>query len=1111
MASPDIDMAEVVEPNGETMLEGVDDGAEVAEAGEVPMIADITASEKPEEDSLSGAYEWVIENFSQLRDTKKYSEQFEIGGHTWRLLVFPQGNKSDSLSLYLDVPDTEMLPFNWQRSAGFKLMLVNQQDRSQSFSKETNHTFTSRESDWGFTAFIPLQDITAAGSPYLVNDTLIIRVEVTVHKMLGAYDSRAETGFIGLKNQGATCYMNSLLQTLYHIPYFRKAVYHMPTSDEEQPMKSIPLALQSLFYKIQFQPTSVSTKMLTKSFGWDTYDSFMQHDVQELNRVLCEKLEEKMKGTKVEGVIQELFEGNTWNYIECVNVDYKSTRTESFMDLQLDVKGCKDLYASFDMYTAVEMLDGQNQYKAEGHGLQDAKKGVLFEKLPPVLQLQLKRFEYDFARDIMVKVNDRYEFFDELDLDVGGGKYLSPNADRKVRNLYKLHSVLVHSGGVHGGHYYAFIRPDKETWYRFDDERVTKEETKNALDEQFGEDEGGIHGGLNNNLGFKINRHSNAYMLVYIRLDDWDRIQCQVTEEDIAEHLRVRLKAEQEEKERKRKEKEEAHLYTYMKVATESDMKKQVGHTRFFDLVDHEDVKTFRVSKTKTILSFKKEVAEALGVPPEKQRFWMWSRRQNHTYRPSMPFSIPDDARVVDMKENNIVKHAVADLRLFLEPLQPNGELAKIEKNEILLFFKFYNPETEELSYVGCRFMHKNDRMSMMHGEMCKMAGLPVETPLLIYEEIKFEPSVMCERINSNSTLVVLQLEPGDIICFQRALGPEAEAKLRRPTVKSFLDFIRNRQIITFKALDNPQEEGLQVEMLKDHSYDEMCETLAAELRKSRGLSLPDGTYLRLTQHNCYSNVPKPSPIKFRGVDRLSEMLVQHNQAAHIIYYEVLDMPLEELEKLKTLKVHFHDERGKETTQHMLRLPRDSTVADVLEAVSRDAPGAPPTRSLRLLEVFYHKIFKIFDENERIDSINDHYWTLRAEAIPPEEQQLGPGERLIHVSHYSMEGGNNGAVQNFGDPFLLKVREDETLAQVKRRVQERLQVADEEFEKWKFSANCKSQPEYLADGDLVLERLKPAASAVGQEQSYLGLEHADKSPKRPQQPNSFERPVRIYN
>lgn len=47
--------------------------------------------------------------------------------------------------------------------------------------------------------------------------------------------------------------------------------------------------------QLQFGDASVSTKDLTKSFGWDTMEGFMQHDVQELNRVLCDNLEEKMK------------------------------------------------------------------------------------------------------------------------------------------------------------------------------------------------------------------------------------------------------------------------------------------------------------------------------------------------------------------------------------------------------------------------------------------------------------------------------------------------------------------------------------------------------------------------------------------------------------------------------------------------------------------------------------------------------------------------------------------------------------------------------------------------------------------------------------------------
>jgi ubiquitin C-terminal hydrolase len=48
-------------------------------------------------------------------------------------------------------------------------------------------------------------------------------------------------------------------------------------------------------------------------------------------------------------------------------------------------------------------------------------------------------------------------------------------ADRP--EVYSLHSVLVHRGDVHGGHYYAYIRPSADVangqWAKFDDESVT--------------------------------------------------------------------------------------------------------------------------------------------------------------------------------------------------------------------------------------------------------------------------------------------------------------------------------------------------------------------------------------------------------------------------------------------------------------------------------------------------------------------------------------------------------------------------------------------------------------------------------------------------------------
>lgn len=65
----------------------------------------------------------------------------------------------------------------------------------------------------------------------------------------------------------------------------------------------------------------------------------------------------------------------------------------------------KNLYESFKYYVAEETMEGENKYHAEGSGLQDAKKGIIFESFPPVLHLQLKRFEYDIQRDAMVKVS----------------------------------------------------------------------------------------------------------------------------------------------------------------------------------------------------------------------------------------------------------------------------------------------------------------------------------------------------------------------------------------------------------------------------------------------------------------------------------------------------------------------------------------------------------------------------------------------------------------------------------------------------------------------------------------------------------------------------------
>ncbi|KAL6518676.1 ubiquitin carboxyl-terminal hydrolase 13 [Orobanche hederae] len=1132
------------EQEDEDMLVPRSDLVEGPQPAEAPEATEDAAENQPSEGHRTTKFSWTIEIFSRLSTKKLYSEVFDLGEYKWRILIFPKGNNADYLSMYLDVADSGTLPYGWSRYAHFSLAVVNQVHNKYSVRKETQHQFNARENDWGFTSFMPLAELYDPSRGYIVNDTCVIEAEVAVFRALDPwlYDSKKETGFVGLKNQGATCYMNSLLQTLYHIPYFRKAVYHMPTNVNDMPSASIPLALQSLFYKLQYSDNSVATKELTKSFGWDSYDAFLQHDVQELNRVLCEKLEEKMKRTVVEGAIQRLFEGHHKNYIECINVDYKSSRKESFYDLQLDVKGCHDVYASFDKYVAVEHLDGDNKYHAEEHGLQDAKKGVLFIDFPPVLQLHLKRFEYDFVRDIMVKINDRYEFPLQLDLDIDNGKYLSPDADRTVRNLYTLHSVLVHSGGVHGGHYYAFIRPTLSSqWYKFDDERVTKEDMKKALEELYGgEEEHTVqtNPGLNN-TPFKFTKHSNAYMLVYIRESDKDKIVCHVDEKDIAEHLTERLKREHEEKEQKKKEKAEAHLYTVVKVACDEDFARQIGTSVFFDLVDHDKVRSFRVQKLMPFNIFKEEVAKEFGISVQFQRFWLWAKRQNHTYRPTRPLTQLDDTQTVGYLRDVSNKVQNAELRLYLE-LELGLDLRPIPlpikaKDDILLFFKVYDPEKEELRYAGRLFVKSMSKPTDILAKLNEMAGNPPDEDIELYEEIKFEPTVMCEHIDKRFTFRSSQLEDGDIVCFQKSISAQVSQQLRCPDVPSFFEHRHNLQVIHFRSLEKPKEDGFCLQLSKLDTYDEVVERVAHHL------GVDDPSKIRLTSYNSYSQLPKPHPIKYRGVDNLLDMLLHYNQTSDILYYEILDMPLPELQGLRTLKVAFHNATNHEMDIHNVRVPKEGTVGDILDELRlkmtilliviptvyhsflllfkwhnvTQAELSRPEAELRLLEVFSHRIYKIFPSSEKIETINDNYWTLRAEEIPEEEQNLAAHDYLIHVYHFTNEENQNQMkIQNFGEPFLLVIREDETLAHVKIRVQKKLNVSDEEFAKWKFAHVSQGRAEYLEDTDILLNRFQRSSIGVAWEQ-YLGLEHIDNAPKRPLAANQYRQPyekaVKIYN
>lgn len=83
-------------------------------------------------------------------------------------------------------------------------------------------------------------------------------------------------------------------------------------------------------------------------------------------------------------------------------------------------------------------------------------------------------------------------------------------------------------------------------------------------------------------------------------------------------------------------------------------------------------------------------------------------------------------------------------------------------------------------------------QMKALHSTLCRAANLPEGTDLECCQEIRFKPTVMIQPINRSSVLHNnAQLEGGDLICFQRAVAPEEEARYIHPRVFGFLTYIR--------------------------------------------------------------------------------------------------------------------------------------------------------------------------------------------------------------------------------------------------------------------------------------------------------------------------------
>ncbi len=329
---------------------------------------------------------------------------------------------------------------------------------------------------------------------------------------------------------GVTCYMNSILAILQQTPIFIDYILSGDFKDKllkKNDISKLQSCVLFQFHNIMsisnthdnliISPTTFRDTLKAKNEMWGMHQ---QQDSQEFLTFLLNSIEEEIseevvfipgrinednesnynincslinilghsmwqKFIKKEfSIIKNLFCGMTCVTITCNICNNQVYNFDMFQILQLSIQNNNTLYDCLDKFISQETLDKDNMYACEFCGRKNkASKNTKIWKAPPILVIQLKRFE-----SYRGKITDIIDYPLELDLS----KYIN---NLTTPSKYKLFAINNHiSNHTRFGHYTSIVKNRLDNvWYEFDDSNVLQKVEEKAL----------------------VNK--NAYMLFYYR------------------------------------------------------------------------------------------------------------------------------------------------------------------------------------------------------------------------------------------------------------------------------------------------------------------------------------------------------------------------------------------------------------------------------------------------------------------------------------------------------------------------------------------------------------------------------------------------------------------
>ena len=240
----------------------------------------------------------------------------------------------------------------------------------------------------------------------------------------------------GLYNLGNTCYFNTAVQCLAHVPALTKHFFSAPYEGPCEITREYQKVVRNLFLKDKTDPVSPSDLLGAFRVRYPDFAGLGQHDAQEVVLCLLDVFEKSLG----KNLISKLFYGE--DVQETIWPDGMSTLKSEFSTMLLDVGEPARLE---------DLLKDRSDAKAIADYVDSAGKTwnvaavrSRVERWPEVISFTFSMYDYKFPIEIPLEFEGK-----------------------------KLFACVIHQGIRQGGHYALLVRRwDK--WYIKDDETVTE-------------------------------------------------------------------------------------------------------------------------------------------------------------------------------------------------------------------------------------------------------------------------------------------------------------------------------------------------------------------------------------------------------------------------------------------------------------------------------------------------------------------------------------------------------------------------------------------------------------------------------------------------------------